>query len=165
MTSRDFIQAEADNTDRIILYKEGLFWKAYERSAYALCIQVWPFKPTKRSLKSLDGGCIVSVGFPWKHEDKHIRALECLERSDERLTLAAVSKIDPVVFENWKDQLPLRVPAVRRTDRAAAPEPPRRVEGTSLTVACAPDGSSQSETGKDTSDDKLPLPADYDIMP
>ena len=47
MTSQDFIRAEAENTDRIILYKEGLFWKAYERSAYILCTQVRPFKPTK----------------------------------------------------------------------------------------------------------------------
>lgn len=78
MTSQDFIRAEAENTDRIILYKEGLFWKAYERSAYILCMQVRPFKPTKKSLKSLDGGHIVSVGFPWKHEQKHIGALERL---------------------------------------------------------------------------------------
>ena len=31
MTSQDFIRTEAANTDRIILYREGLFWKAYER--------------------------------------------------------------------------------------------------------------------------------------
>lgn len=53
MTSKDFIRAEAENTDRIILYREGLFWKAYERSAFAVCMQVRPFKPTKRSLKTL----------------------------------------------------------------------------------------------------------------
>ncbi len=37
MTSQDFIRTEAANTDRIILYREGLFWKAYERSAFAVC--------------------------------------------------------------------------------------------------------------------------------
>lgn len=110
MTSKDFIRAEADNTDRIILYKEGLFWKAYERSAYILCMQVRPFKPTKKSLKSLDGGEIVSVGFPWKHEEKYIGALECLESGDERLTLAAASAIDPADFEKWKVELPLLAP-------------------------------------------------------
>ena len=29
MTSRDFLSAESANTDRIVLYREGLFWKAY----------------------------------------------------------------------------------------------------------------------------------------
>lgn len=120
MTSQDFIRAEADNTDRIILYKEGLFWKAYERSAYILCTQVRPFKPTKKSLKSLDGGHIVSVGFPWKHEQKHIGALERLESSDERLTLAAASAIDPADFEAWKALLPLHTPAAPRRAPASA---------------------------------------------
>lgn len=163
MTSQDFIRAEAENTDRIILYKEGLFWKAYERSAYILCMQVRPFKPTKRSLKSLDGGQIVSVGFPWKHEEKHIGALERLESGDDRLTLAAASVIDPADFENWKTLLPLHIPAAsRRASEAAAAdlEPPCRVESTSLIVACTPDGSSLSETGRDTSDNKLPLPTE-----
>ena len=64
MTSKDFIRAEAENTDRIILYREGLFWKAYERSAFAVCTQIRPFKPTKRSLKTLDGGELISIGFP-----------------------------------------------------------------------------------------------------
>ena len=231
MTSQDFIRAEADNTDRIILYKEGLFWKAYERSAYILCMQVRPFKPTKKSLKSLDGGCIVSVGFPWKHEEKHIGTLKRLENSDDRLTLAAASPIDTADFEAWKALLPLHVPAVRQTADgavttpagadagggdvtaihattpaatyvknyagtssattyvkggveatpavtyvrsyaatsvadpfapvvAAPPESPRRAEHTSRIVACTPDGSSLSETGRDTSDNKLPLPTE-----
>ncbi len=123
MTSKDFIHAEADNTDRIILYKEGLFWKAYERSAYILCHQVRPFKPTKKSLKSLDGGEIVSVGFPWKHEEKYIGALERLESGDERLTLAAASAIDPADFEKWKAELPLlALPAKSKTETAEGKE-------------------------------------------
>lgn len=30
MTSKDFIEAEAGNNGSIILYREGVFWKAYE---------------------------------------------------------------------------------------------------------------------------------------
>lgn len=56
MTSQDFIRTEAANTDRIILYREGLFWKAYERSAFAVCSQVRAFKTTKKALKTLGGG-------------------------------------------------------------------------------------------------------------
>lgn len=151
MTSQDFIRAEAENTDRIILYKEGLFWKAYERSAYILCMQVRPFKPTKKSLKSLDGGHIVSVGFPWKHEQKHIGALERLESGDERLTLAAASAIDPADFEAWKALLPLHTPAApRRAGEVAAAdlEPPRQAECTSPIVACMPVGHTRNDRGK-----------------
>lgn len=164
MTSQDFIRAEAENTDRIILYKEGLFWKAYERSAYILCTQVWPFKPTKRCLKSLDGGHIVSVDFPWKHEDKHIRALERKHSSDERLILAAVSAIDPADFEAWKAQLPLHTPAApRRAGEvavAADPEPPRQAACTPPIVTCMPDEHPSVLTEEDTSYERLPLPAE-----
>ena len=163
MTSQDFIRAEAENTDRIILYKEGLFWKAYERSAYILCTQVRPFKPTKKSLKSLGGGHIVSVGFPWKHEQKHIGTLERLESGAERLTLAAAAAVDPADFEAWKALLPLHTPAVpRRAGEVAAAdlEPPRQSECTSPIVTCMPDGLSSARTGEDTSYERLPLPAE-----
>lgn len=56
MTSKDFIEAEAGNNGSIILYREGLFWKAYEKSAYAVCTQIKPLKAIKRRLKSLGGG-------------------------------------------------------------------------------------------------------------
>lgn len=163
MTSQDFIRAEAENTDRIILYKEGLFWKAYERSAYILCTQVRPFKPTKKSLKSLGGGHIVSVGFPWKHEQKHIGTLERLESGDERLTLAAAAAVDPADFEAWKALLPLHTPAApRRAGEVAAadPELPRQAECTSPIVTCMSDGLSSARTGEDTSCERLPLPAE-----
>ncbi|MCS2922236.1 hypothetical protein NXV62_13950 [Bacteroides fragilis] len=48
MTSKDFIEAEAGNNGSIILYREGLFWKAYEKSAYAVCTQIKPLKAIKR---------------------------------------------------------------------------------------------------------------------
>ena len=72
MTSRDFLSAESANTDRIVLYREGLFWKAYERSAFALCSQVRPLKPTRKTLKTLGGGDLISVGFPVVSDLPHI---------------------------------------------------------------------------------------------
>ncbi len=83
MTSRELIAAEANNVDRIALYREGLFWKAYERSAYALCTQVRPFKPTRKVLKALAGGDIVSVGFPAIAADRILAGLERLDLSSD----------------------------------------------------------------------------------
>jgi len=112
MTSRDFIAAEATNTDRIILYREGLFWKAYERSAYALCSQVRPLKPTRKVLKALRGGDLISVGFPSASESATLGGLETVERSDNRWVVAAPRQIDGEAFGAWKASVPAKVQTV-----------------------------------------------------
>lgn len=110
MTSKDFIRAEAENTDRIILYREGLFWKAYERSAFAVCMQVRPFKPTKRSLKTLGGGELISIGFLSSTEDRVLDGLTRLETEPDRLVLSARRPIVVEEFEAWKASVPLALP-------------------------------------------------------
>lgn len=114
MTSRDFITAEASNTDRIVLYREGLFWKAYERSAYALCSQIRPLKPTRKVLKVLDGGDLISVGFPAASESAFLAGLERLEVASDRLIVAAPQPIDDEAFAAWKASVPAKVPAPRK---------------------------------------------------
>ena len=109
MTSREFIAAEAANSDRIILYREGLFWKAYERSAFALTSQVRPLKPTRKILKSLDGGDLVSVGFPSASESATLGALTVIDRTDDRLTVAAPRPIDEREFTAWKNSVPVKI--------------------------------------------------------
>lgn len=113
MTSKEFLEAEAHNDKNIILYREGLFWKAYERSAYAVCTQVKPLKAIKKRLKSLDGEEIVSIGFPTEHEQKYIGALETVERSEKRLVLYSPAPIDEQAFDTWKQELGLQPPAIR----------------------------------------------------
>ncbi len=120
MTSRDFITAEASNTDRIILYREGLFWKAYERSAYALCSQIRPLKPTRKVLKTLDGGDLISVGFPSASESAVLGDLERLEVASDRLVAAAPQPIDIEAFSAWKASVPVKVPAPRKPVEPAA---------------------------------------------
>lgn len=119
MTSQDFIRTEAANTDRIILYREGLFWKAYERSAFAVCSQVRAFKTTKRALKTLGGGHLVSIGFPAASENAVCGALECISREQDRVVFAAPRAVDAAEFEVWKAAQPLKE-AVRRTKTAVA---------------------------------------------
>ena len=119
MTSQDFIRTEAANTDRIILYREGLFWKAYERSAFAVCSQVRAFKTTKKALKTLGGGHLVSIGFPAASENAVCGALECISREQDRVVFAAPRAVDAAEFEVWKAAQPLKE-AVRRTKTAVA---------------------------------------------
>lgn len=130
MTSRDFIQAEAENTDRIVLYREGLFWKAYERSAFAVCSQIRPFKPTKRSLKTLGGGELVSIGFPTRTEDTVLAGLERLSAGPERLELRAASPIDVAQFEAWKASVSLALPRTKERSLPTASSFPAPFPGT-----------------------------------
>ena len=55
MSIKEIVEAEKSNTSKIYLYREGLFFRAYEVSAFALCSFVHPFKVIKRQLKVLNG--------------------------------------------------------------------------------------------------------------
>ena len=46
MTVKEIIQIENGNRNTIILLREGIFWRAYEKSAYAFSMQVHPFLPS-----------------------------------------------------------------------------------------------------------------------
>lgn len=134
MTSQDFIRTEAANTDRIILYREGLFWKAYERSAFAVCSQVRAFKTTKKALKTLGGGHLVSIGFPAASKNAVCGALECISREQDRVVFAAPRAVDAAEFEVWKAAQPLKE-AVRRTKTAVAVDAGAGLGGAAADVA------------------------------
>lgn len=152
MTSRDFITAEATNTDRIILYREGLFWKAYERSAYALCSQIRPLKPTRKVLKVLDGGDLISVGFPTATESAVLGGLERLEVAPDRLVVAAPQRIDDEAFSAWKASVPVKVPTVRKPVDPAADSADTLSDASSDSEhAAAPESSGSAVAGSDVS--------------
>lgn len=58
------LQDEQQNVgDRIRLYAEGIFYKAYERSAWVACRVLHPFMVKKRAVRKV-GQEVVSIGFP-----------------------------------------------------------------------------------------------------
>ena len=57
------------NPGQVYLYPEGVFYKAYQKSAWILCTKVHPFKVSSRPLKGLDGP-LLSVGFPQSSLEK-----------------------------------------------------------------------------------------------
>lgn len=40
MKIKDILQIEQENTDNISLLKEGIFWRAYEKSAYLFTLYI-----------------------------------------------------------------------------------------------------------------------------
>jgi hypothetical protein len=92
------------DTFHIQLYKEGVFWIAYEQSAYYFGLQKG-YKPTKKWVKTV-GREIVSVGFPSLATD--IEGL-LLERDEpNQKTFILEEAIDMDAFNRWKDDLHLQ---------------------------------------------------------
>lgn len=60
---QEILSNESENTHSIYLYREGVFYKAYERSAYLFVKNVKPFMVKKRFVKSVNQE-VVSIGFP-----------------------------------------------------------------------------------------------------
>lgn len=119
MTLQEIIAAESRNTDKIYLHLEGIFWKAYERSAFAFIHRISRYKASKRFVKYLDAK-VVSLGFPDASRSKVLGDRPLLSESDDMLVLDGGS-IDAEEYGHWKDALPLIVP---KPASPANPAPP-----------------------------------------
>lgn len=97
---------EDRNLYEIVLYPEGLFYKAYERSAFACVSRVSPFKPSKKHIKYCSRD-MVSVGFPAAVLPKYFPSAP-RPLADGRVVIALTDRIDPAACEVWKASLPLK---------------------------------------------------------
>lgn len=91
--------------NEVRLYLEGVFWVAYEQSAYWFWKQK-DYKPTKKFVKSI-GYEVVSVGFPKSVLDGIVEAFRVtfLSRSDKQIILQSDIIIDEKEFLEWKKSL------------------------------------------------------------
>lgn len=62
-TLEEIVGSEDKNLSQVVLYPEGMFYKAYKRSAYVCATRISPFKPSRKRVKYL-GRDVVSIGFP-----------------------------------------------------------------------------------------------------
>lgn len=118
MTLQEIIAAETRNSDRIYLHLEGIFWKAYERSAFAFIHRISRYKASKRFVKYLDAR-VVSLGFPDASRSKVLGDRPLLTETDGMLVLDGGS-IDTDEYGRWKESLPLIVPKPVAAPAAAA---------------------------------------------
>jgi len=89
--------------NEVHLFKEGVFWVAYEQSAYYFHLRKG-YKPTKKFIKKIN--CeIVSVGFPQSVLPS--AELEILQRSDTHIVLRTENAIDETEFLDWKSKIKL----------------------------------------------------------
>ena len=113
MTAKGIMELEKENVNTIFLLREGIFWKAYEKSAYAFHHQIQPYKLTKKHVPFINGE-LVSLGFPTGATDNILSGCKVLLSEDYKMIIESET-IDIAAFEAWKTQLPLLDPVVKST--------------------------------------------------
>ena len=103
MTAKELISLESGNHDEIRLYKVGMFWCAYERSAYMMCSQVRELKVKADRVKSAGGQVLCKVGFPLNSFDTTAASLVVTSRTDDVVVLKAPRAITEEQFLEWKN--------------------------------------------------------------
>ena len=103
MTAKELISLESGNHDEIRLYKVGMFWCAYERSAYMMCSQVRELKVKADRVKSAGGQVLCKVGFPLSSFDTTAASLVVKSRTDDEVVLKAPRAITEDQFLEWKN--------------------------------------------------------------
>ena len=105
MRTKEVIELEKNNVSEIHLYLEGLFWRAYEHSAFMFCTQVKELKVVTRRVKSLGNYVVCYVGFPTTSFDSLCKDVEVKDHSDKEITLKAIKNISDDDYELWKKGL------------------------------------------------------------
>lgn len=106
----------ADDCKTIYLFAEGLFYRAYEWSAWLCCRYVNEFKVTRREQKN-ETGSVVFIGFPIASLSKFVPDGVSIEQEEKRVILhlpAGNNYIDledtdvaRASFSNWKNSIPM----------------------------------------------------------
>ena len=102
MTFREIIDREDQNTDSIWLNREGMFMKAYERSAFFAHTQIHEFKLSKRYIKTVNMD-VISLCFPEQTVPKWLNGYVYEWVQDGLLRYRMRKKFDEVEFHNWKE--------------------------------------------------------------
>lgn len=109
--------------NEIRFYKEGVFWVAYEYSAYYVWLQK-SYKPTRKHMKCL-GSDVVCLGFP-ENALKSFEEKGFMRLPDNRgiCVLQLDSPIDEQAFAQWRYEVPFQDdPAGKCKEKEAAISP------------------------------------------
>lgn len=97
---KEIIENERDNRDKIYLYREGLFYKAYERSAYLWVHKVCGYAVKCRYVKSVKMP-VVSIGFPQNALPAKIQGLTPTEFQGG-VVIKPGGMVEDEDFDRWK---------------------------------------------------------------
>lgn len=106
MNLKDKIDAERQDEPLILLYMEGMFWKAYEQSAMRFTKEVKAYKLLKRFVKTVSRE-IVSMGFPDGSLEDVLKGREFTRVNDKLVSFRVDTAFTADEFEAWKTDLPV----------------------------------------------------------
>lgn len=107
MTTKEILAIEKDNQTNINLIKEGIFWRAYNLSAYLVTLYIRSFKINKRYIKKVEQE-IVFIGFPntiLKTIVENSSASFTVQKESPKLIVlklnASNKKVDIGIYSEW----------------------------------------------------------------
>jgi len=106
----DILKKEASEKGRILLFKEGIFWRAYEESALLFTKHIKAYQLTKKFFKNV--GCdVVFCGFPnIALDDLRVKTgNEKVIREGSMISIVGFEQINNEVFTEWKNGIPTLV--------------------------------------------------------
>ena len=134
----------------IYLFAEGMFYRAYEWSAW-LCVRyVNEFKVTRRDLKNNEGESVVFIGFPIASLNKFLPEDATVEQAEGHLRVHLPMESKPELadeaamqeaFGNWKSSIPVAVTkkgGLRDEMRGPGGEAPRHMSEIMLSIVGFP---------------------------
>lgn len=114
MKIKEKLYQEDMNRNKLILYKEGIFFKAYDRSAYAFHTRIKPFQlklktidiPKDRDIfpKGYITEAYITLGFPIAQQEKYIGNLLIVEDTPELLIVELTEDINEEDYNAWFSQ-------------------------------------------------------------
>lgn len=106
MKIEKILQYESQNNDTIILFKEGIFFRAYEQSAMRFTEYVAPFKVFKKYYKIVNAE-VCYLGFPMKSVQMLFQKVNITHFADTKDFLVVNDCPSKGNFEVWKEQVKL----------------------------------------------------------
>jgi hypothetical protein len=108
MKIEDIIKLEDANGDAIILMKEGMFWRAYERSAFRFVRLIHEYQVLVKHFKNIDRK-VAYLGFPSERLPQvlaraKIKGWKTAETENGNWIISGIPIIDG--FLEWKESLP-----------------------------------------------------------
>ncbi len=98
---QEILKTESENTDKIHFYREGVFYKAYEKSAYIFVTRIKPFMVKRLFIKCVNRE-VVSIGFPTNSLRSYFAADKITEKGNE-VEVILDTAIVPDDFEKWRE--------------------------------------------------------------
>ena len=105
MSISEIIKEEENNLQNIIFHKEGMFWRAYEHSAYQVVTHLKELKVIKKCFKVAGNKEIVFVGVPQKTLSEIAANKPITENADKRITMKLETPLIEDEYNSWKNSI------------------------------------------------------------